>query len=584
MCGIFACFGSSNKFICANKLIQYSTKLIHRGPDKFNHVLIKNDTTNKTIFLAHNRLSIIDPYGGDQPLKNKDSTIFLTINGEIFNYKELKSKYSNYEYQTNSDCEVILAMYHHYTNKSSNTISNTQVISMLEELNGQFSFVLYDKINENAIIARDPFGITSLFIGNNNNQFFISSEIKAISDIENIAISVFEPGHYMIINTNKNNNNNNYNDIIIYENYFKKCNYGKWAVNHNILEDHIDSNNQYSILCNIHDKFVNAVEQRMMSDVPFGVLLSGGLDSSLVASIAALKMHNNPTKYNIVDGIHTFSIGLINSPDLEKARIAASFIGSKHHEFIFTVKEGWNAIRDVIYSLETYDITTIRASTPMWLMSRHINKLGFKMVLSGEGSDELLGGYLYFHAAPDNAAHQKECKRRLLELAYFDCLRADKSTMAHSIEVRVPFLDVDIVDYCINIPMNIKTQNGIEKYIFRKAFDIKKTNGNPYYLPDEILWRQKEQFSDGVGYEWIDYLRDTTNQIITDNEINNASIKFPYNTPTTKEAYYYRQIFEQLFGTKHVNIAKKWIPNTEWSGVSSDPSGRYQKAHINNKI
>ena len=571
MCGIFALFGKCK--LCSTDLETAAKKLVHRGPDNFGSYY---DTDNH-VYLAHNRLSIIDPASGHQPLKNADSSLFLTVNGEIFNYKELKTKYNDYQYQSASDCEVILALYSHYTSNGANIITQSQIIEMLEELNGQFSFVLYDKKNSIALVARDPFGITSMFYGEDENDCYLSiaSEVKALEFAHQTY--VFEPGHYMLYDTaNKTR--------IAYNSYFDKTRCGTWAANRNIVESHNDSNNESQILGNIHDIFVSAVEYRMMSDVPFGVLLSGGLDSSLVASIAALKMREQSAKYGMVDGLHTFSIGLPGAPDLLKARVVADFIGSKHHEFHFTIEEGWNAIRDVIYTLETYDITTIRASTPMWLMSRHIHDLGFKMVLSGEGSDELLGGYLYFHAAPNNAAHQLECKRRLLELGYFDCLRADKSTMAHSVEVRVPFLDVEIVDYCINIPMETKSQNGMEKYIFRKAFDVKNADGLPKYLPDDILWRQKEQFSDGVGYGWIDYLRDTTSKLISDDQMAFASQRFPYNTPATKEAYYYRTIFEELFTPERVEIVKKWIPNTSWAGVAADPSGRYQKTHINKVV
>jgi asparagine synthase (glutamine-hydrolysing) len=578
MCGIFAYF-CYHYYQTNEKLIKMAKMLEHRGPEHFGFttkICEKDNLNQSNVFLAHNRLSIIDPNGGHQPLTNTEKTLYLTINGEIFNYKELKLKYSKYAYQTNSDCEVILALYYYYTNSGTELITKEQVISMLEELNGQFSFVLYDKNRNIAFIARDPYGITSLFHGKDElNQLVISSEVKAMKDINNCY--VFEPGFYMVYDISKNRQ-------LAYENYFKYCSYGKWSANISILEQHPHCKNTTLILSNIHDIFVNAVEKRMMADVPFGVLLSGGLDSSLVASIASIKMKENQAKYNIVDGLHTFSIGLPGAPDLEKARIVADFIGSNHHEFQFTIEEAWKVIENVIYTLETYDITTIRASTPMWLMSKKIRELGFKMVLSGEGSDELLGGYLYFHAAPNNEAHQKECKRRLLELGYFDCLRADKSTMAHSVEVRVPFLDVDIVDYCVNIPMEVKCQKGMEKYIFRKAFDVKNEYGKPRYLPDEILWRQKEQFSDGVGYAWIDFLRDFTSKLVSDEEMATASSKYPYNTPSTKEALFYRKIFEKLFTSRRASIVRKWVPNTDWAGVAEDPSGRYQKTHINKLV
>jgi asparagine synthase (glutamine-hydrolysing) len=346
----------------------------------------------------------------------------------------------------------------------------------------------------------------------------------------------------------------------------------------------------YAEYSHIRDEFINAVKIRMVSDVPYGVLLSGGLDSSLVASIVSRYYHDNSSGDDIptIHKLNTFSIGLKDAPDLIKARVVAKHIGSEHHEFVFTLQEAWDALPDVIRALETYDITTIRASTPMYLMSRKIKALGIKMVLSGEGSDELLGGYLYFHQAPDDISHQMECKRRLRDLAYFDCLRADKSTMAWGLEARVPFLDVNFIKTCIDIPMNIKAQSitpglpKIEKYVLRRAFDSKYIEGDDKcFLPDEILWRQKEQFSDGVGYGWIDYLKDMTTKLVSNDEFAWASRKFPHNTPATKEAYYYRKVYEDIFGANcAVTTVKKWIPNQEWSGVSADPSGRAQLTHI----
>jgi asparagine synthetase B (glutamine-hydrolysing) len=735
MCGINAFISAyTGKFSAINVekqrafALSNSRKIRHRGPDGTGCYQINNHV------FTHERLSIIDPKGGNQPLFGAgiqaNITQVLCVNGEIFNYQELKKSsefMANYPYTSGSDCEVILSLWNSYGGGTKITEANA--IELLGKLNGQFSFILYESDKntglETVFIARDPFGITSLYYGITNNTnntdnpandientgFYVASEMKALRKTPAISnISVFPNGHMMLFSRDIAKSNeyieadgnigltneislylsriiattNNADDAVkadtyrkllqicstinglehtdlfniieliinnvksvgstignmetlekfcyflkstshsFYSNpnyelsitskirtliksindaylnvieetakpieYFSRLPIGNWLVegynNTYPKFEHMLTNNSYDNpeYTRIREAFINAVKIRMVSDVPYGVLLSGGLDSSLVASIVSRYYHDNSSGNDIptIHKLNTFSIGLKDAPDLIKARVVAKHIGSEHHEFIFTLQEAWDALPDVIRALETYDITTIRASTPMYLMSRKIKALGIKMVLSGEGSDELLGGYLYFHQAPDDISHQMECKRRLRDLAYFDCLRADKSTMSWGLEARVPFLDVNFVNTCIDIPMNIKAQNKMEKYVLRRAFDSKDIEGeDKCFLPDDILWRQKEQFSDGVGYGWIDYLKDTTNKLVTDEEFSWASRKFPHNSPATKEAFYYRKVYEEIFGAGcAVTTVKKWIPNQEWSGVSADPSGRAQLTHI----
>jgi asparagine synthase (glutamine-hydrolysing) len=555
----------------------------------------------------------MDPSTDNQPFCHNN--VHLIVNGEIFNYLYLKYKYKHhYTPYTNSDCEVILALYCYYTKGYTTLLSRDDACQLVSELDGQFSFILYDDNNKTTLVARDPFGITALYqCITVDNELMFASELKVFPSTVT-DITMFPAGTLLLFNPQHATLTDDLEDTLHYINYYEKCISGNWITTNEL---HPDADNLDTILRNVRYLLISAVSKRMMSDVPFGVLLSGGLDSSLVASITA-KYMESPAN------LHTFSIGLENAPDVIKARIVATYIGSTHHEYTFTIDEAFGYLQDVIYSLETYDITTIRASTPMWLLARFIKELGFKMVLSGEGSDELLGGYLYFHSAPSDAAHLAECKKRLLQLPYFDCLRADKSTMAHGVEVRVPFLDLEFVNYCINIPVNIKcniphyanplcppasaavdtdpnatsqtqtesqyddinlgdditlsrddetiAKHKMEKWVLRTAF----TN----FLPDEILWRQKEQFSDGVGYSWIDYLRTHTATLISDKTFNSAAALYPYNTPTTKEAYYYREIYENLFGPQYAKVVKKWIPNTEWTGITStDPSGRALPQH-----
>ena len=596
MCGIYALI--SNKPINDTKYrrnsIKASHKLRHRGPDGTGYHQTKYGC------FSHMRLSIIDPKSGTQPLTNQDESVVLCVNGEIFNYKELKKEFSDYKYKTGSDCEVILALYEYIVNNSySNTNTNTnttilthaQIVSLMSKLNGQYSFILHDTRNDMVFVARDPFGITQSYYGMDKyGHVHIASEIKALTQC--IAVSVIPSGSYLYFDAK--------NPQVTPINFFNDTKDGKWVgdidnthtlTTYSYQEQPIlNTIDQDVLLTQIRETFEKAVIVRLMSDVPFGILLSGGLDSSLVASIAVKYIREHPEIYGENPIIHTFSIGDVDSTDLPYARKVADFLGTTHHEIDFTVEEGINSIDEIVSVLETYDITTIRASTPHYLMSRKIKSMGVKMVLSGEGSDEILGGYLYFHKAPSDMEHQLECKRRVLDLGYFDCLRADKSTMGNGLESRVPFLDTEFVNLCINIHKDIKTQpylvNGkpIEKYILRKAFDIKNDSGLPVYLPSEVLWRQKEQFSDSITYRWIDTLKSFTDKEIKENYLaafNNREYLYPYNTPQTTEAFYYRQIFEKLYPNREKTV-KAWQPNTKWLGInSSDPSGRVNDCHIN---
>ena len=588
MCGIYAYIQStpiSNSKYRRNAL-KCSQKIRHRGPDGTGYYETKYGC------FSHMRLSIIDPHSGIQPLTNQDNTVVLCVNGEIFNYKDLKTEFSNYSYKTRSDCEAILALYDNIINTQNDKLDHEQLVYLMSKLNGQFSFILHDTKNNMVLVARDPFGITQSYYGmDENGGIHISSELKALSQC--ITVNYMPQGHYLYFNATQPN--------LIPINYFQDTADGVWSktitnTNPNLTnlqfkyeeQNILTTENETILLTQIKDIFEQAVIDRLMSDVPFGILLSGGLDSSLVASIAVNYIKSHPEIYGENPVINTFSIGAKDSSDLPYARKVAEFLGTKHNEIDFTVEEGINSIDEIINVLETYDITTIRASTPHYLMSRKIKSMGFKMVLSGEGSDEILGGYLYFHKAPTDLEHQLECKKRVADLGYFDCLRADKSTMGNGLESRVPFLDTKFVKLCINIHKDVKTQNyngkPIEKYILRKAFDIKDENGNNVYLPDDVLWRQKEQFSDSITYRWIDTLKEFTDKEINDNYLtayNNRDYLYPYNTPHTTEAFYYRQIFEKLFPNREKTV-KYWKPNTSWEGINStDPSGRVNACHIN---
>jgi len=605
MCGIYAIIYSTavNKSIHANLAtkkrelekiaVKNSYLLRHRGND--HRGINKTDTA----VLCHERLSIIDPEGGSQPLNyhyNHKHQLSLSVNGEIYNYKELREKWSDYEYQSNSDCEVINSGYYYLKKQHHfNYLTDKLIIELLDNLDGQFSFVLHDTEIKSTLVARDPIGITPLYYGlDTENNLYISSEMKALPNCS--SVEIFPAGHYLhITNYQLSQPDCKIEDYI--HPYYTETSSGKWLKKYYKRRIESKDLHYFGSEMNLYQQFRDilskAVIKRMMADVPFGILLSGGLDSSLVCSIAVKYFNEHRHLFPNIDAIHTFSIGLEGhySPDLEKAKLVSEYLGTVHHNFTYTIQEGVQALMDDIYYLETYDVTTIRASIPMLLLSKKIKETtDIKMVLSGEGSDELLGGYLYFLNAPDNKEHQIECMRRVSQLSYFDCLRANKSTMSHSLEARVPFLDKEFISLSIDIDNSLKTQNGIEKYGLRKAFD-KDVSGFDY-LPEEILWRQKEQFSDGVGYSWIDTLKDLPNteymkfveqeefQALDWNQLlEEASIHYKYNTPKTQEALLYRKLYDSFFPNRE-HLVKMWVPKMEWDGVSEDPSGRSQSSHV----
>ncbi|GMY11355.1 asparagine synthetase [glutamine-hydrolyzing] 3 [Fagus crenata] len=544
MCGILAVFGCiDNSQAKRSRIIELSRRLRHRGPD-WSGLHCHGDC-----YLAHQRLAIVDPTSGDQPLYNEDKTVIVTVNGEIYNHKQLREKLKSHQFRTGSDCEVIAHLYEEYGE------------DFVDMLDGMFSFVLLDTRDNSFIAARDAIGITPLYIGwGLDGSVWFASEMKALSDDCERFMS-FLPGH-------------------IYSS--KQGALRRWY-NPPWFSEHIPSTPYDPIL--LRETFKKAVVKRLMTDVPFGVLLSGGLDSSLVAAVASRHMDESEAACQWGSQLHTFCVGLKGSPDLKAAREVADYLKTRHHEFHFTVQEGIDALEEVIYHVETYDVTTIRASTPMFLMSRKIKSLGVKMVLSGEGSDEIFGGYLYFHKAPNKEEFHEETCRKIKALHLYDCLRANKSTSAWGVEARVPFLDKEFINVAMSIDPEWKMVRPdlgrIEKWVLRNAFDDEH---NPY-LPKHILYRQKEQFSDGVGYSWIDGLKDHANEQVTDAMLMNASFVYPENTPTTKEAYYYRSIFEKFYPK---NAARSTVPGgpsvacstakaVEWDAAWSknpDPSGR----------
>ena len=536
MCGILGFLGKISKdreyYLNKSKLIR------HRGPD-WNGIYY---SPLENIVICHERLSIVGIDNGSQPIISGCGNYILSVNGEIYNYKNILKNvlHDRYNCATKSDCEVIIYLYQEFG------------INFIKMLDGVFSFILYDIKQKKVIIARDPIGITPLYHGADKTGLFtIASELKCFG--EDDSVTVMEPGSYVCFD---------------YKDKWEKSSADVYYKPNWKTEGFNENKDEKQIKYLINSKLTEAVEKRMMSDVPFGVLLSGGLDSSLIASIASRILKNKPGSFG--SKLHTFSIGLKNSPDIIAARKVANFLKTEHHELSFTIQDGIDCLRNLIYHLETFDVTTIRASTPMFLMSRKIKSYGIKMVLSGEGADEIFGGYLYFHQAPNNEEFHSECVKRVSNLHYFDCLRANKSTMSWGLEARVPFLDQKFVAYGIPVHPELKC-NGIEKYILRAAFDSKT---DPY-LPKEILWRQKEQFTDGVGYSWLDNLIEHCEKSITDEEFN--ELEKMYSVRNKEEAYY-RKIFEEFFPNKH-NTIERWIPKTEWDGVSYDPSGRAQKGH-----
>jgi len=559
MCSIFGIFDIQTDIKPLRQTaIKLSGLLRHRGPDWSG---IWNDDH---CILAHERLAIVDMEHGAQPLMSADETKILAVNGEIYNHQQLAQELDTaFKFQTQSDCEVILALYQDF-------LASPQTdCSFLDKLEGMFAFAVYDSTSGSVLIARDHIGIIPLYYGTDaNGQFYVASEMKAlIPCCETVA--EFPPGHYLYTHPKQH-----CKDAPIQRYYHRDWQDYQWVKQHLVAEK------------NIGQALEAAVTSHLMSDVPYGVLLSGGLDSSLISVLAQRhaqkRIEDNEESPAWWPQLHSFAVGLKDSPDLIAAKKVADDIGTIHHPVIFTVQQGIDAIRDVIYHIESYDVTTIRASTPMYLMARKIKAMGIKMVLSGEGADEIFGGYLYFHKAPNAKEFHQETVRKIDRLHMFDCLRANKSMSAWGVEARVPFLDKQFIDTAMCIDPELKrcgeAANGkAEKHILRAAFEG--------YLPDEILWRQKEQFSDGVGYSWIDGMREFAEQEISDLAFANASIKFPLNTPETKEAYWFRQIFEEHFPG---DAALKCVPSGKSVACSTpeallwskelqqtiDPSGR----------
>ncbi|MBA0804965.1 hypothetical protein Gohar_004515 [Gossypium harknessii] len=525
MCGILAVLGCiDNSQAKRSRIIELSRRLRHRGPDWSGLHCHQN------CYLSHQRLAVVDPTSGDQPLYNEDKTVVVTVNGEIYNHKQLREKLHSHQFRTGSDCEVIAHLYEEYGE------------DFVDMLDGMFSFVLLDTRDKSFIAARDAIGITPLYIGwGLDGSVWFASEMKALSDDCEQFMS-FLPGH---IYSSKQGALRRWYNPPWYSEKIPSTPYDPKVLREAFEKAFSKPSTGNLVL------ILLAVFKRLMTDVPFGVLLSGGLDSSLVAAVAARQLANSEVACQWGSQLHTFCIGLKGSPDLKAAKEVADYIGTRHHEFHFTVQEGIDALEEVIYHIETYDVTTIRASTPMFLMSRKIKSLGVKMVLSGEGSDEIFGGYLYFHKAPNKEEFHEETCRKIKALHLYDCLRANKSTSAWGLEARVPFLDKEFINIAMSIDPEwkmIRPDLGrIEKWILRNAFDDDKKP----YLPKHILYRQKEQFSDGVGYSWIDGLKDHANKEVTDAMLINANFIYPENTPTTKEGYYYRTIFEKFFPKKH---------------------------------
>ena len=550
MCGIVAIFNVKEQTPeLRTKALGMSKKIRHRGPDW------SGIHCSGSAILAHERLSIVDPESGGQPLFSPDGKQVLAVNGEIYNHQEIRERYKGrYDFQTGSDCEVILALY------------RDKGIDFLEDLNGIFAFALYDEEQDAFLIARDHIGVIPLYIGYNaDGKVFVASELKALEG-ECERYEPFLPGHYY------------WSKAPGMKPWYKR----DWMEYDNVKDNPASSDDIRKSLC-------AAVKRQMMSDVPYGVLLSGGLDSSVISAItesyAERRIETDSQSRAWWPRLHSFAVGLKGAPDLAKARLVADYIGTVHHEINYTIQEGLDALRDVIYFIETYDITTVRASVPMYLLARVIKSMGIKMVLSGEGADEIFGGYLYFHKAPSAEEFHNETVRKLSKLHQYDCLRANKSLSAWGVEGRVPFLDKEFLDVAMRTNPKAKmcSLNGsdpkasMEKRIVREAFED--------MLPEEVAWRQKEQFSDGVGYSWIDTLKKITSEAVTDEQMAHAAERFPINTPLCKEEYYYRSIFEEHFPSEsaarsvphEASVACSTAVALEWDEAwknMNDPSGR----------
>lgn len=548
MCSVFGILDIKSDAAALRPVaLEMSKKLRHRGPDW------SGIYAGEKAILAHERLAIVGLNSGAQPLYSQDKKHILAVNGEIYNHKELRARYEDkYQFQTDSDCEVILALY------------QEMGADLLEELNGIFAFVLYDEEKDEYLVGRDHIGIIPLYQGyDENGNYYIASEMKALVPVCK-TVSEFPPGSFY---SSKDAEPQRY--------YTRDWNeYAAVQGNSTSKEE-------------LTEALEAAVKRQLMTDVPYGVLLSGGLDSSITSAVAkryaAMRIEDDEQSEAWWPQLHSFAVGLENAPDLIAAREVADKIGTVHHEMTYTIQEGLDAIRDVIYHIETYDVTTIRASTPMYLLARKIKAMGIKMVLSGEGADEIFGGYLYFHKAPNAQEFHEETVRKLLALNMFDCARANKSLAAWGVEGRVPFLDKEFIDVAMRLnPEDKMCGNGkMEKHILRECFED--------YLPDSIAWRQKEQFSDGVGYEWIDTLKATAEEKVTDQQLETAAFRFPYNTPTTKEGYAYREIFAELFPLESAaecvpggpSVACSSAKAIEWDESFKncvDPSGRAVQA------
>ena len=547
MCGIVSIFNIKKQtHELRERALRMSQKIRHRGPDW------SGIYCGGSAILAHERLSIVDPESGGQPLFSPDRKVVLAVNGEIYNHQEIRRQYAGrYDFQTGSDCEVILAIYH------------DKGIDFLENISGIFAFALYDEEKDAFLIARDPIGVIPLYIGyDSDGTVYVASELKALEG-QCERYEPFLPGHY----------------------YWSREPGMKRYYHRDWFEYDAVKNNEANV-DTIRDALKDSVRRQLMSDVPYGVLLSGGLDSSVISAIAEKfsehRIEDNSQTRAYWPRLHSFAVGLKGAPDLAKAKLVADHIGTVHHEINYTIQEGLDAIRDVIYFIETYDVTTVRASTPMYLLARVIKSMGIKMVLSGEGADEVFGGYLYFHKAPSAKAFHEETVRKLSKLHYYDCLRANKSLSAWGVEGRVPFLDKEFLDVAMRTNPEAKMCPGstIEKKIVREAFaDM---------LPAEIAWRQKEQFSDGVGYSWIDTLKKITSETVSDEQMAHAAERFPIIPPLNKEEYYYRSIFAEHFPSEsaarsvnqEASVACSTAIALEWDAAfknMNDPSGRAVK-------
>ncbi len=547
MCGIVAILNTQQQSQqLRQQVLRMSQKIRHRGPD-WSGIYCGDNA-----ILAHERLSIVDPESGGQPLFSPDHKQILAVNGEIYNHQDIRKQYAEkYQFQTGSDCEVILALY------------RDKGIKFLEDISGIFAFVLYDEANNDFLIARDPIGVIPLYIGYDaDGKIYVASELKALEG-QCERYEPFLPGHYFWSREGKMTR------------YYQR----DW-MQYDAVKDNTSS------VSDIRESLTDAVRRQLMSDVPYGVLLSGGLDSSVISAIAEkyseMRIEDNSQTRAYWPRLHSFAVGLKGAPDLDKARMVANHIGTVHHEINYTIQEGLDALRDVIYFIETYDVTTVRASTPMYLLARVIKSMGIKMVLSGEGADEIFGGYLYFHKAPNAQAFHEETVRKLSKLYLYDCLRANKSLSAWGVEGRVPFLDKEFLDVAMRTNPKAKLCPGqtMEKKIVREAFaDM---------LPPEVAWRQKEQFSDGVGYSWIDTLKRITAEAVSDEQMAHAAERFPINPPKNKEEYYYRSIFAEHFPSdsaarsvpSEASVACSTAIALEWDEAfknMNDPSGRAVK-------